>query len=136
KTEGLIVQLSVRENLLLPSLPSLSRGGVLVGGENRLARQLTTAMDVRFRSLRQNVARLSGGNQQKIAIAKWLPLGPNLYLLAEPTRGIDVGTKQEIYRLMRQMTADGASILLITSDTLELVGLSDRVLVMYEREPV
>jgi ABC-type sugar transport system ATPase subunit/ribose/xylose/arabinose/galactoside ABC-type transport system permease subunit len=136
KTEGLIVQLSVKENLLLPSLPNLSRGGVLMGGENRLARQLTTAMDVRFRSLRQNVARLSGGNQQKIAIAKWLPLGPNLYLLAEPTRGIDVGTKQEIYRLMRQMTEGGASILLITSDTIELVGLSDRVLVMYEREPV
>ncbi len=136
KTEGLIVQLSVKENLLLPSLPNLSRGGVLMGGENRLARQLATSMDVRFRSLRQRVARLSGGNQQKIAIAKWLPLAPHLYLLAEPTRGIDVGTKQEIYRLMRQMTDGGASILLITSDTIELVGLSDRVLVMYEREPV
>lgn len=136
KTEGLIVQLSVGENLVLPSLPRLSRGGVLAGGEQRLVDELIQRMDVRLRSPRQALARLSGGNQQKVAIAKWLPLAPNIYLLAEPTRGIDVGTKQEIYRLMRELTAAGASILLISSDTIELVGLCDRVLVMYERQPV
>ncbi len=136
KTQGLILQLSVKENVLLPSLPRMSVGGVLPGGENAVARELVERMDVRYRSLRQKIARLSGGNQQKIAIAKWLALQPDLYLLAEPTRGIDVGTKQEIYRLMRELAVSGASILLITSDTIELVGLSDRVLVMYEREPV
>ncbi len=136
KTEGLIVQLSVGENLLLPSLPRLSHGGVLAGGEQRLVSELIQRMDVRLRSPRQALARLSGGNQQKVAIAKWLPLAPSIYLLAEPTRGIDVGTKQEIYRLMRELTAAGASILLISSDTIELVGLCDRVLVMYERQPV
>ncbi len=136
KTEGLIVQLSVGENLALPSLPRLSHQGVLAGGEQGLVSDLVRRMDVRLRSPRQTLARLSGGNQQKVAIAKWLPLTPNIYLLAEPTRGIDVGTKQEIYRLMRELTAAGASILLITSDTIELVGLCDRVLVMYERQPV
>ena len=97
---------------------------------------LIDKLRIRLRSPRQTLVRLSGGNQQKVAIAKWLPLAPEIYLLAEPTRGIDVGTKQEIYRLMRELTAAGASILLISSDTIELLGLCDRVLVMYERQPV
>ena len=97
---------------------------------------LIDKLRIRLRSPRQTLVRLSGGNQQKVAIAKWLPLAPEIYLLAEPTRGIDVGTKQEIYRLMRELTATGASILLISSDTIELLGLCDRVLVMYERQPV
>ena len=96
---------------------------------------LIDKLRIRLRSPRQTLVRLSGGNQQKVAIAR-LPLAPEIYLLAEPTRGIDVGTKQEIYRLMRELTAAGASILLISSDTIELLGLCDRVLVMYERQPV
>ena len=136
KKEGLLVPLSVRDNLLLPNLPKLSRQGVIAGGEDSLVHDLVQRMEIRLRSPRQTLARLSGGNQQKAAIAKWLPLRPNLFLLAEPTRGIDVGTKQEIYRLMREFTTAGASILLISSDTIELLGLSDRVLVLYERQPV
>ena len=104
--------------------------------EHRLIAGLVEKLRINLQSPRQPVLRLSGGNQQKVAIAKWLPLAPQLYLLAEPTRGIDVGTKQEIYRLMRELTAAGASILLISSDTLELIGLCDRILVMYERRPV
>jgi ABC-type sugar transport system ATPase subunit/ribose/xylose/arabinose/galactoside ABC-type transport system permease subunit len=137
KTDGLIVQLPVRENLAMPSLDRLDRFGVLSRErETRLVDGLIDKLRIRLRSSRQTVLRLSGGNQQKVAIAKWLPLAPEVYLLAEPTRGIDVGTKQEIYRLMRELTAAGAAILLISSDTIELLGLCDRVLVMYERQPV
>jgi ABC-type sugar transport system ATPase subunit/ribose/xylose/arabinose/galactoside ABC-type transport system permease subunit len=137
KTEGLIVQLSVGENLSLPSLDRLDRLGLIDREKERgLIDELIQKLRIRLQSPRQAVLRLSGGNQQKVAIAKWLPLTPEIYLLAEPTRGIDVGTKQEIYQLMRELTASGASILLISSDTIELLGLCDRVLVMYERQPV
>ena len=137
KTDGLIVQLPAGENLSLPSLDRLDRSGLLDRErERRLVDGLIEKLRIRLRSPRQTLVRLSGGNQQKVAIAKWLPLAPEIYLLAEPTRGIDVGTKQEIYRLMRELTAAGASILLISSDTIELLGLCDRVLVMYERQPV
>jgi ABC-type sugar transport system ATPase subunit/ribose/xylose/arabinose/galactoside ABC-type transport system permease subunit len=137
KTDGLIVQLPAGENLSLPSLDRLDRFGLLDRQrERRLVDGLIDKLRIRLRSPRQTLVRLSGGNQQKVAIAKWLPLAPQIYLLAEPTRGIDVGTKQEIYRLMRELTATGASILLISSDTIELLGLCDRVLVMYERQPV
>jgi ABC-type sugar transport system ATPase subunit/ribose/xylose/arabinose/galactoside ABC-type transport system permease subunit len=137
KTDGLIVQLPAGENLSLPSLDRLDRFGLLDRKrERRLVDGLIDKLRIRLRSPRQTLIRLSGGNQQKVAIAKWLPLAPQIYLLAEPTRGIDVGTKQEIYRLMRELTAAGASILLISSDTIELLGLCDRVLVMYERQPV
>src|SRR5215213_371041 len=137
KTDGLIVQLPASENLSLPSLDRLDRHGLLDRDrERRLVEGLIDKLRIRLRSPRQTLIRLSGGNQQKVAIAKWLPLAPEIYLLAEPTRGIDVGTKQEIYRLMRELTATGASILLISSDTIELLGLCDRVLVMYERQPV
>jgi ABC-type sugar transport system ATPase subunit/ribose/xylose/arabinose/galactoside ABC-type transport system permease subunit len=137
KTEGLVVQLSVAQNLALPNLGELDRFGLISPGrERRLVDRLIERLQIRLRSPKQTLLRLSGGNQQKVAIAKWLPLTPQVYLLAEPTRGIDVGTKQEIYRLMRELTAAGAAILLISSDTIELLGLCDRVLVMYERRPV
>jgi ribose transport system ATP-binding protein len=137
KTDGLIVQLPVAENLSLPSLDRLDRLGLIDRERERaLVNGLIDKLRIRLRSPRQTLLRLSGGNQQKVAIAKWLPLTPEIYLLAEPTRGIDVGTKQEIYRLMRELTSGGASILLISSDTIELLGLCDRVLVMYERQPV
>jgi ribose transport system ATP-binding protein len=137
KTEGLVVQLSVGENLSLPSLDRLDRLGLIDREKERgLIDELIEKLRIRLQSPRQAVLRLSGGNQQKVAIAKWLPLTPEIYLLAEPTRGIDVGTKQEIYQLMRELTASGASILLISSDTIELLGLCDRVLVMYEQQPV
>src|SRR5215204_3852928 len=137
KTEGLVLQLPVSDNLALPNLNAVSRFGLIDRGRERvLVDSLIAKLQIRLRSPKQRVLRLSGGNQQKVAIAKWLPQEPEILLLSEPTRGIDVGTKQEIHRLMRELTAAGASILLITSDTIELLGLSDRVLVMYERQPV
>lgn len=137
KTDGLITRMSVADNLALPSLDRLDRLGLLSPAKERtLVNDLIEKLRIRLHSPKQPVLRLSGGNQQKVAIAKWLPLTPTIYLLAEPTRGIDVGTKQELYRLMRELTASGASILLISSDTIELLGMCDRVLVMYERTPV
>ena len=76
--------------------------------------------------------RLSGGNQQKVALGKWLPTRPRVLLLAEPTRGIDVGTKREIYHRLRELAADGMAVLVTSGDTMELVGLCDEVTVMYE----
>ncbi|MEZ4505407.1 MAG: ATP-binding cassette domain-containing protein [Thermomicrobiales bacterium] len=137
KTEGLVLQLPVSDNLALPNLNAVSRFGLIDRGRERaLIDSLIAKLQIKLRSPKQRVLRLSGGNQQKVAIAKWLPQEPEILLLSEPTRGIDVGTKQEIHRLMRELTAAGASILLITSDTIELLGLSDRVMVMYERQPV
>jgi ribose transport system ATP-binding protein len=81
---------------------------------------------------RQFVQFLSGGNQQKVALAKWLPLGPRLLLLDEPTRGIDVGAKQEIYRLMEELAESGVSILFVSSEMAEVLGMSDRALVMHQ----
>src|SRR5215212_5800491 len=107
KTDGLIVQLPAGENLSLPSLNRLDRFGLLDRErERQLVDGLIDKLRIRLRSPRQTVVRLSGGNQQKVTIAKWLPLAPQIYLLAEPTRGIDVGTKQEIYRLMRELTEE------------------------------
>lgn len=137
KTEGLVLQLPVGDNLALPNLNLVSRFGLLERGRERaLIDSLVSKLQIKLQSSKQKVQRLSGGNQQKVAIAKWLPQEPEILLLSEPTRGIDVGTKQEIHRLMRELTNAGASILLISSDTIELLGLSDRVLVMYERQPV
>ncbi len=137
KTEGLVLQLPVNDNLSLPNLNAISRFGLIDRGrEGALIDSLIAKLQIKLRSPKQKVLRLSGGNQQKVAIAKWLPQEPEILLLSEPTRGIDVGTKQEIHRLMRELTNAGASILLISSDTIELLGLSDRVLVMYERQPV
>ncbi len=137
KTDGLVLQLPVSDNLALPNMNQITRYGLIDRGRERaLIDALVSKLQIKLRSSRQKVVRLSGGNQQKVAIAKWLPQEPEILLLSEPTRGIDVGTKQEIHKLMRELTNAGASILLITSDTIELLGLSDRVLVMYERQPV
>lgn len=137
KTEGLVLQLPVGDNLALPNLHLVSRAGLIDRGRERaLIDSLIEKLRIKLQSSKQKVLRLSGGNQQKVAIAKWLPQEPDILLLSEPTRGIDVGTKQEIHRLMRELTNAGASILLISSDTIELLGLSDRVLVMYEHRPV
>jgi len=137
KTEGLLLPKSVRENIALPNLRRLTRWRLLSRGqESTLVSNLIQELQVRTRSPKQPVVRLSGGNQQKVVMAKWLPREPRILLLAEPTRGIDVGTKQEIYHLLRQLAAQGTSMILISSDTIELLGLSDRILVLYERRPV
>jgi ribose transport system ATP-binding protein len=136
KIEGVHVAQSVRANLALPNLRTLAPASRLAtvarGAENRLVDELIRRLQVKTSSPAQQVRRLSGGNQQKVALAKWLPTRPGVLLLAEPTRGIDVGTKREIYHLLRELADGGMAVLVTSGDTMELVGLCDEVAVMYE----
>lgn len=133
KTEGLLLPMSIEDNLALASLQNLSNGpfvdkaALQVAVERGMAR-----MQIKAGSARDPVSTLSGGNQQKVVIAKWLMIEPKIVLLNDPTRGIDVGTKQEIYRLLRQLAEEGVSILIYSTDYEELIGCCDRVAVMYD----
>jgi ABC-type sugar transport system ATPase subunit len=134
--EGLHTVQSISGNLALPSLRPLSPARraftVSRAAQQRLVTDLVDRLQIKISSLGQEARRLSGGNQQKVALARWLPTRPKLLMLAEPTRGIDVGTKREIYHLLRSLTEDGLAVLVTSTDTMELVGLCDEVLVMYE----
>lgn len=137
KTEGLMLPMSIADNLTIASLQRLSRGPFVD------ARALSAAvedgvqrMQIKVGSTSDPVSTLSGGNQQKVVIAKWLMTDPKIVLLNDPTRGIDVGTKQEIYRLLRDLAETGASIIYYSTDYEELIGCCDRVAVMYDGEIV
>ena len=134
KTLGLAVDLDVEANLLLPSLPRFAgRLGRIDRRAGRAAAQgLVQRLGIKARSLGQTVARLSGGNQQKIALARWLLREPAVLIVDEPTRGIDVGAKAEIHQLLREMAASGTGLIVISSELPELLGLAHRILVMCE----
>ncbi len=131
KLQGLILEMTVRENL---SLPGLRTAGLFVDrdAERRLAAETIDRLKIRTPGDRQSVQFLSGGNQQKVVLGKWLALRPRVLLLDEPTRGIDVGAKQEVYRLMEDLAAQGTAILFASSEMEEVLGISDRALVMHE----
>ncbi|MEM0947463.1 MAG: sugar ABC transporter ATP-binding protein [Pseudomonadota bacterium] len=133
KTEGLLLPMSVADNLTIASLSRLSRGG-LVNPEalSAAVEDGIRRMQIKIGSETDAVSTLSGGNQQKVVIAKWLMTDPKIILLNDPTRGIDVGTKQEIYRLLRSLAEQGAAIILYSTDYEELIGCCDRVTVMYD----
>ncbi len=131
KGQGLVLNLSVRENICLASLAGFSRlGWVSRAREKRAASGFVTRLRIRTPGLGQQVRYLSGGNQQKVVMSKWLCSESRILLFDEPTRGIDVGAKVEIYQLMNKLAADGAAILMISSELEEIIGMSDRVLVM------
>lgn len=133
KTEGLILPMSVANNATLSMVDRLSRFGLIDLQREKVAiQQVIDQMKVKTASPRVPVRSLSGGNQQKVVIGKWLLTEASIYLLHDPTRGIDVGTKQEIYQLMRELADQGASILFFSTELSELVGLCDRVVVLYE----
>jgi ribose transport system ATP-binding protein len=136
KTEGLLVTQSVRANLALTNLRALAPARRLTtvspAAQAKLVTELIDRMHIRLSGPGQQARRLSGGNQQKVALAKWLPAKPRVLLLAEPTRGIDVGTKKEIYHLLRELAGNGMAVLITSGDTMELVGLCDEVAVLYE----
>jgi rhamnose transport system ATP-binding protein len=132
-TQGLVRPMSVLHNFSLASLSRLSRGGFIDrNAEETLAREGVARFSVKASSLGQIVGKLSGGNQQKIVLGKWLANNPKLLILDEPTRGIDVGAKAEIHRLMSVLAGQGLAILMISSELPEVLGMSDRVLVMRE----
>jgi ABC-type sugar transport system ATPase subunit len=118
-------------NVGLPSLDRLARWGLVdAGAERRLAEDVVRNLGVKADDVRAPVQNLSGGNQQKVVLGKWLARQPKLLILDEPLRGIDVNAKSEIHRILRQLADDGLSIILISSELPEVLGLSDRVLVM------
>jgi len=132
KTTGLIGGLSVAWNITLPSLETFSpRGWVEKREEWAAAQKQIQELGIKVASPEQQVETLSGGNQQKVVLAKWLQTGPKVLLLDEPTLGVDVGAKHEIYRLMNSLTQQGLAILLVTSELPELLAMSDRILVLH-----
>ncbi len=133
KTEGLMLPMSVRDNLSFAALPGFARFGIIDrAAEAAAVARIVRMLDVRTDGTAAPAGALSGGNQQKIVIGKWLMMAPRILLLNDPTRGIDVGTKQEIYQLLRELADAGAAILFYSTDYDELIGCCDRVLVMYD----
>jgi ribose transport system ATP-binding protein len=133
KTEGLMLPMSVRDNLSMASLGQFSRGGLVDrAAESKAIDEMIALLAIKTDGTAVPVGTLSGGNQQKIVIAKWLMTRPKVILLNDPTRGIDVGTKAEIYQLLRKLADAGAAILYYSTDYDELVGCCDRVLVLYD----
>ncbi|ACP23616.1 putative ATP-binding component of ABC transporter (plasmid) [Sinorhizobium fredii NGR234] len=133
KTEGLMLPMTVRENLSFAALDRVSRGGVIDRAkEEQLIDEMLRLLEIKTAGLDVPAGALSGGNQQKVVIAKWLMREPRIILLNDPTRGIDVGTKQELYRLLRQLAEAGAAIVFYSTDYDELIGCCDRVLVLYD----
>ena len=133
RTEGLVVEMTIRENITLPSLASFARFGLIQGGrERKVAEEQVASLKVKTPGIEAKVINLSGGNQQKVVLGKWLAMTPKVMILDEPTRGIDVGAKAEIYRLMRALADNGAVILMISSDMEEILNVSDRIAVMHE----
>jgi ABC-type sugar transport system ATPase subunit len=132
KGTGLIPEFDTGPNITLASLIKVSPGGWMhPGQEQELAGRYRQDLNIRLATMNQPVRELSGGNQQKVVLAKWLETQPRVLLLDEPTRGVDVGAKHEIYEWMNRWTAEGMCILLITSELPELLALSDRILVMH-----
>lgn len=134
KRQGLILDMTVRENMGLASLKRESPNGIFMNDarEGAITKLMIDQMRVKTPSDRQIVRYLSGGNQQKVVIGKWLAMEPKVLLLDEPTRGIDVGAKQEIYGLMEDLAKQGVAILFVSSELEEVMGMSDRTLVMHE----
>ncbi|MDE0822186.1 MAG: ATP-binding cassette domain-containing protein, partial [Opitutales bacterium] len=134
KSQGLVIEMTVRENLSLAALKRDSRPGGFLDFDKELAISIgmIDRMGVKTPGDRQVIRYLSGGNQQKVVLGKWLAMEPGILLLDEPTRGIDVGAKREIYNLMEDLAAKGVAILFVSSEMEEVLGMADRAIVMHE----
>jgi len=133
KTEGLMLPMAVCDNLSFAAIDRLSRGGIIDrAAERKAIDEMIKLLAIRTDGVNVPVGSLSGGNQQKVVIAKWLMVSPRIILLNDPTRGIDVGTKQEIYQLLRKLADSGAAIIFYSTDYDELIGCCNRVLVLYD----
>jgi rhamnose transport system ATP-binding protein len=133
RQQGLVMDMSVQQNMTLASLGRLRRAGLMsAAAERAFASDWATRLRIKYSRLADPVARLSGGNQQKVVLSKWLGRKPALLIVDEPTRGIDINTKAEVHRLLAQLAADGVAILMISSELPEVLHVSDRILVMRE----
>lgn len=129
---GVIQEMSIKDNIEIPSLKSLCKAKLFPDRkkEEELVRSQIEALAIKTPSVNQLVRNLSGGNQQKVVLAKWIGANSDVLILDEPTRGIDVGAKHEIYKIMVDLTKEGKSIIMISSDMQELLGMSDRIIVL------
>ncbi len=133
KNQGVLLERSIFENISLPSLPNLSKMSVInKKKENEICEKQKSDLLIKTPSIHQQVKNLSGGNQQKVVLAKWLAADCDILIFDEPTRGIDVGAKHEIYKLMNDLVASGKSIIMISSEMEELIGMSDRIVILHE----
>ncbi|WP_411346477.1 sugar ABC transporter ATP-binding protein [Paenibacillus sp. WLX1005] len=133
KDEGLVLDFSIRENMALPNLFSFTSKGFISGKkEQEFVDTLIKRLQVKTQSSETPARSLSGGNQQKVVIAKWIGIGPSVLILDEPTRGVDVGAKREIYQLMNELTDRGVAIIMVSSELPEVLGMSDRIIVVHE----
>ncbi|HEY8890487.1 MAG TPA: sugar ABC transporter ATP-binding protein [Clostridium sp.] len=134
--KGLNLKFSVKENITLVNLKKYCLWNNIIDGskEKEVAKDLVKRFNIKTHSLNQSVNNLSGGNQQKVVMAKWISGNPDVIILDEPTRGIDIGAKSEIYSIMSQLASEGKAIIMISSEMPEVIGMSDRVIVLYEGE--
>ncbi|MEW5571135.1 sugar ABC transporter ATP-binding protein [Rossellomorea marisflavi] len=133
KEEGLILDFSIKDNIVLPSLFSFTKNGLIKDKqEEEFVELLIKRLTIKTESAMTSAKNLSGGNQQKVVIAKWIGIGPKVLILDEPTRGVDVGAKREIYQLMNELTDRGVAIIMVSSELPEVLGMSDRVIVIHE----
>jgi ribose transport system ATP-binding protein len=131
KSQGLILDHELFKNVSLASLGRFTRFGVIMGrSERRAVREVVDSLSTRYASLAQRVKFLSGGNQQKCVVARWLLASPDILVLDEPTRGVDVGAKAELYAIVRDLAARGKSVLYFSGEVPEILAVSDRVIVM------
>jgi ABC-type sugar transport system ATPase subunit len=133
KLQGLFLKMAIRTNISSANIASISQNGFIQDRmEIDLSQQFVKQLNIRTPSINQFARNLSGGNQQKVIIAKWLAVKPKVLIVDEPTRGVDVGAKIEIYNLLRDMAADGVAIVMISSELPEILGMSDRIVVIRE----
>lgn len=131
KRHGVILNMSIKDNTTMPCLKRISKNGVIEPKQEvAVTNKYKEALRIKTPTIEQLVKNLSGGNQQKVVLAKWLAMNPEVIIFDEPTRGIDVGAKQEIYEIMNELANEGKAIIMISSDMEELIGMSDRVIVL------
>ena len=135
KGDGLFLLQDIKSNISVANVQSIATNGIVNDNEEiKVAEEYKSSLRIKANSLEQIVGKLSGGNQQKVSLGKWLFVGPKLLILDEPTRGIDVGAKFEIYSVMNKLIEEGLSIIMISSELGEVLGMSDRVYVMADGE--
>ena len=133
RQQGLVMDMGIDQNVALASLGRLQKLGLIRrSAETELALTWAERLQLKFGRMRNPVSTLSGGNQQKVVLGKWLARDPSLLIIDEPTRGIDVGTKAEVHRILDGLVAEGMAVLMISSELPEVLGMADRVLVLHE----
>jgi rhamnose transport system ATP-binding protein len=133
RQQGLVMEMAIDRNVALASIHELSRFGLIrKSSERKLASEWAARLQLKFGRFANPVMTLSGGNQQKVVLGKWLARKPRLLIIDEPTRGIDIGTKAEVHRLLGELVEQGIAILMISSEMPEVLGVADRILVLHE----